>query len=84
MSLSLSGGVPPVLVVSLLVPPEVGASCCVTSVEVFFMGGLDPSCSLGSSSGWGYAVIFTGGSTDGRRVWIRQYGFISGRRIGIG
>src|SRR5258705_8199187 len=50
-SLLPSGSVPPVLVVSALVPPEVGVSCCTASIDGFFVGGLDPSCSLGSSSG---------------------------------
>jgi len=73
-SLSPSGSVPPVLVVSVLVPPEVRVSCCIAGVDGFFVGGLDPSCSLGSSSGWvGYAFVGAGGSmdgrSDGRRVW---------------
>src|SRR5258708_25827592 len=35
----------------MFTPPDVERSCCVTGDETFSVGGLDPSCNLGSSSG---------------------------------
>ena len=71
-SLLPSGSVPPVLVVSALVPPEVGVSCCTAGIDGFFVGGLDPSCSLGSLSGW------VGGTPLLARVDLRMVGVMVG------